>query len=87
MSNEELLWWQARSTMKPVSAIREQIFFNDLITISNIHQDTGKQMFKEKDFRRDWYAIPEDDEWAEAYEKVSKIQKEVNESLKDGHGN
>lgn len=87
MSNDELLWWQARSTMKPIEAVRQQIFFNDLITISNIHQETGKPMFKVKDFSRDWFAIPEADEWAKAKEDASREQKKINESLKDVHGN
>lgn len=84
ISSNELSWWVARSTMKPLPAVREQLFFRDLTTISNIHQDTGKEIFKEKSFRRDWFAIPEEDEWAEAKKNATKEQKIINESLKNG---
>ena len=84
ISNNELSWWIARSTIKPLPAARDQMFFRDLITVCNIHQDTGKEMFREKDFRRDWFATPEAEEWALAYEAASREQKKINESLKNG---
>ena len=79
ISNNELLWWQARSNMKPLPAVRADIYHaEDLIFAS------GKREIPDHKAIRPWYKKDKTKEWEEAAKINAERQKELNEKLKNG---
>jgi len=77
ISNNELLWWQARSSMKPLPAVRSDIFHGDDLVFA-----TGKREVPDHKAIRDWFRKDQTEEWAAAAKRVAERQKELNEKLK-----
>ena len=76
ISNNELLWWQSRSSMKPLPAMRE-----DLAHAEDLFFACGKvEISPEKAFKN-WYKKPisEEEKWADAKVEAKKLQAELNE--------
>jgi hypothetical protein len=80
VSNSELLWWQARSTMKPLPALRADLFHaEDLVFASNQREIKEKQAFRE------WFKKDQTKAWEEAAKRVSERQKQLD--LENGRKN
>ena len=80
ISNNELLWWQARSRMKPLPALRADMFHaEDLIFASS------QREIKEKQALRNWFKRDQTKAWEEAQKKVSERQKQLD--LENGKTN
>jgi hypothetical protein len=84
ISNNELKWWQARSYLKPLPALREQLFFNDLTIVSNVNHQTNRPIFKEKDLDRKFYAAPDEQRWPEAEEYLRQRNEELKKKKENG---
>jgi len=80
MSNSELMWWIARSTMKPLPAVREDMFSDGLFYINSVNHNTQESMFRRSSLNREWYKDNSAESWAEALE----ANKKLNEELKNG---
>jgi len=81
ISNNELKWWFARTSMKPLPAIRRELEHAEDLFFS-----TGKVEIKADKALRNWYEKPITDEekWGEAREVTKKLQAELNEKNKNG---
>lgn len=81
ISNNELLWWQARSSMKPLPAMRA-----DLAHAEDLYFACGKIEIKPDKALKNWYKKPvsEEEKWAEAREVTKKLQAELNEKNQNG---
>jgi len=79
ISNNELLWWQARSSMKPLPAVRNDIFHGDDLVFAS-----GKREVPEHKAIRRWFKKDQSKEWEEAAKINAERQKELNEKLKNG---
>ena len=81
ISNNELKWWFARSSMKPLPSTRE-----DLRNAASLFFSSGKYEIKAEDALKDWYEIPvtEEEKWGDAKAEVKKLQAELNEKRKNG---
>lgn len=85
ISDNELFWWMARSSMKPLPAIREQLFLRDICTVSNVNHMNNSKIFKEASFTRDWFKKPEKELIQEARQKAIELQKTLDEKYKKCH--
>ncbi len=72
ISNSELLWWQSRSSMKPLPAFRADMFHAESLVFASSHRE-----IKEKQAFRDWFKKDQTKEWAEAQKKVTARQKQL----------
>jgi hypothetical protein len=81
ISNNELKWWFARTSMKPLPAARK-----DLEHAEDLLFASGKMEIRSETALRDWYKEPvtEVEKWADAKDEVKKLQAELNEKRKNG---
>ncbi len=79
ISNNELLWWQARSRMKPLPAVRADIYHGEDIIFASRNREVP-----EHKAMREWYKKDKTKEWEEAAKINAERQKELNEKLKNG---
>lgn len=79
ISNNELLWWQARSSMKPLPSVIADIYHGEKIYFSSRNREVPEQKAIRKWFKKD-----QTKEWEEAAKINAERQKELNEKLKNG---
>lgn len=80
ISNNELLWWQSRSSMKPLPALRADMFHAEDLVFASAQRE-----IKEKQAFRDWFKPDLKEAWAEEQKKVTARQKQLD--LDNGKNN
>lgn len=72
ISNNELLWWQARSRMKPLPGLRADMFHAEDLIFASPNRE-----IRERDAFRDWFKKDQTKDWEEAQKRVSENQKKL----------
>jgi hypothetical protein len=80
ISHNEILWWMARSCLKPMPSVRDTIFNNNLMNIGSVNQFNGQRMFKDTDIK--WYELSKEDQLMSLKDHVHKNQMALNEKRK-----